>query len=52
MSWPKDTQPGIPPGGTDTLTATSKCPSVPKLYGILMTDTLGDHYTFVLQLGQ
>jgi serine/threonine protein kinase len=52
LSWPKDTQPGIPPGGTHTLTATSKCPAAPKLYGILMTDTLGDQYTFVLQLGQ
>jgi serine/threonine protein kinase len=50
MDWPKDLQPGIPPGGTDTLTATSNCQPQPKDSGILLTDTLGDQYTFVLQL--
>jgi hypothetical protein len=56
MDWPKDLPPGqsgIAPHGTDTLTATSNCqPSnqPPKVYGILLTDTRGDQYTFVLQL--
>jgi serine/threonine-protein kinase len=50
MDWPKDLQPGIPPGGTDTFTATSNCQPQPKSYAILLTDTLGDQYTFVLQL--
>jgi serine/threonine protein kinase len=50
MDWPKDLQPGIPPGGTDTLTAMSNCQPQPKDSGILLTDTLGDQYTFVLQL--
>jgi len=50
MDWPKDLQPGIPPGGTDTLTATSNCQTPPKSYGILLTDTLGDQYLFVLQV--
>jgi serine/threonine protein kinase len=50
MDWPKDLQPGIPPGGTVTLSAISNCQPQPKLYGILLTDTLGDQYTFVLQL--
>jgi hypothetical protein len=50
MDWPKDLQPGIPPGGRDTLTAMSNCQPQPKDSGILLTDTLGDQYTFVLQL--
>jgi hypothetical protein len=50
MDWPKDLQPGIAPGGTDTLSATSNCQPQPKSYAILLTDTLGDQYTFVLQL--
>jgi serine/threonine protein kinase len=50
MDWPKDLQPGIPPGGSDTLTATSNCQPQPKVSGILVTDTRGDQYTFVLQL--
>jgi serine/threonine protein kinase len=50
MDWPKDLQPGIPPGGTDTLTATSNCQEQPIVSGILVTDTRGDQYTFVLQL--
>jgi serine/threonine protein kinase len=50
MGWPKNLQPGIPPHGTDTLTATSKCQAQPKFYGILLTDSLGGQYTFVLQL--
>jgi len=50
MGWPKNLQPGIPPHGTDTLTATSKCQPQPKFYGILLTDSLGGQYTFVLQL--
>jgi serine/threonine-protein kinase len=48
--WPQDLQPGIAPGHTDTLTATSNCQTPPKFYGILLTDTLGDQYTFVLQV--
>jgi hypothetical protein len=50
MGWPKNLQPGIPPHGTDTVTATGKCQPQPKPYGILLTDSLGDQYTFVLQL--
>jgi serine/threonine-protein kinase len=50
MGWPKNLQPGIPPHGTDTLTATSNCQPQPKSYGILLTDSLGGQYTFVLQL--
>jgi serine/threonine-protein kinase len=50
MGWPKNLQPGIPPHGTDTLAATSKCQPQPKYYGILLTDSLGGKYTFVLQL--
>jgi serine/threonine protein kinase len=50
MDWPKDLQPGIAPGGRDTLTAISNCQPQPKDSGILLTDTLGDQYTFVLQL--
>jgi serine/threonine protein kinase len=50
MGWPKNLQPGIPPHGTDTLTATSNCQAQPKFYGILLTDSLGGQYTFVLQL--
>jgi eukaryotic-like serine/threonine-protein kinase len=50
MDWPKDLQPGIPPHGTDTLTAMGNCQPQPKDSGILLTDTLGDQYTFVLQL--
>ncbi|HEV2461349.1 MAG TPA: hypothetical protein VGS80_23600, partial [Ktedonobacterales bacterium] len=49
MDWPQDMQPGIAPGGTDTLSATSNC-QPPHSYGILLTDTLGDQYTFVLQV--
>ena len=50
MGWPKDLQPGIAPGGRDTLTAMSNCQPQPQDSGILLTDTLGDQYTFVLQL--
>ena len=50
MGWPKNLQPGIPPHGTDTLTATSNCQAQPKFYGILLTDSLGGQFTFVLQL--
>ncbi|HEV2460086.1 MAG TPA: serine/threonine-protein kinase, partial [Ktedonobacterales bacterium] len=50
MDWPKDLQPGVAPGGTDTLSATSNCQPQPKSYAILLTDTVGDQYTFVLQL--
>ena len=50
MDWPKDLLPGIAPGHTDTLIATSNCQPQPKPYAILLTDTLGDQYTFVLQL--
>ena len=50
VDWPKDLLPGIAPGGTDTLSATSPCQTQPKAFAILLTDTLGDQYTFVLQL--
>jgi hypothetical protein len=50
MGWPKNLQPGISPHGTDTVTATGKCQPQPKPYGILLTDSLGGQYTFVLQL--
>jgi serine/threonine protein kinase len=50
MGWPKNLQPGIPPHGTDILTASSHCQPQPKSYGILLTDSLGGQYTFVLQL--
>jgi hypothetical protein len=50
MDWPKDLQPGIGRHSTDTLTATSNCQPQPKSYAILLTDTLGDQDTFVLQL--
>jgi serine/threonine protein kinase len=50
MGWPKDLQPGIAPHSTDTLTATSNCQAQPQNFGILLTDTPGDQYTFVLRL--
>src|SRR5262249_20374445 len=50
VGWPSDTSPGIAPGGRDTLTATSDCKPQPQSFGTLMTDTLGNQYTFVLQV--
>ena len=50
---PKDNPPGISPCGVDSLSASTKClpaGSQPKFYPILLTDTLGDQYTFVLQV--
>lgn len=50
LGWPTDWSPGIPPGQTDMLSATANCQPQTQSYGILLTDTLGDQYTFVLQL--
>jgi serine/threonine protein kinase len=50
MDWPKDLQPGIAPGRTDTITATSNCQPQSLVFGILLTDSPGDQYTFVLKL--
>ena len=52
VDWPSDTPPnmkGIAPGGHDTLVATANCnPSFS--FAVLMTTTLGDQYTFIVQV--
>jgi len=50
VGWPSDVTPGILPGHSDTLSAIANCQPQTQSYGILLTDTLGDQYTFVLQL--
>jgi hypothetical protein len=48
VSWPSNKAPGIAPGGYDTLIASSDCK--PLSFAVLMTDTLGNQYPFVLQM--
>src|SRR5262249_45963772 len=48
--WPGDVSPGIAPGGRDALPATGDCKPQPQSFGILVTDTRGNQYTFVLQV--
>jgi len=50
LGWPTNKTPGIAPGGQDTLLASADCKSPPVAFAILMTDTLGNQYPFVLQL--
>jgi hypothetical protein len=50
LGWPTNKTPGIAPGGSDTLVASADCKAQPVAFAILMTDTLGNHYPFVLQL--
>jgi hypothetical protein len=50
LGWPTNKTPGIAPGGRDTLLASADCKTPPVVCAILMTDTLGNHYPFVLQL--
>jgi serine/threonine-protein kinase len=50
VDWPSDGSPGIAPGAHDTLTAISDCKPQPQSFAILMTDTHGNQYTFVLQV--
>jgi hypothetical protein len=50
VGWPSDTSPGVAPGSHDTLTATSDCQPQSQSFAVLMTDTRGNQYTFVLQV--
>jgi hypothetical protein len=50
LGWPTNKTPGIAPGGRDILLASADCKTPPVAYAILMTDTLGNQYPFVLQL--
>jgi tRNA A-37 threonylcarbamoyl transferase component Bud32 len=51
MDWPQDTSPGIPPSGSDTLTVSADCRGqAPQSVPIVVQDTLGQQYTFVVQL--
>jgi serine/threonine-protein kinase len=48
VNWPSNTSPGIAPGGHDTISVSSDCK--PRSFAILMTDTLGNQYPFVVQV--
>jgi serine/threonine-protein kinase len=51
VGWPKDTTPGILPGGHDTLVATSDCKTPPVSFAVLLTTTpQGDQYTFIVKI--
>ena len=50
LGWPTNKSPGIAPGGRDTLVASADCRAQPVAFAILMTDTLGNQYPFVLQV--
>jgi len=49
LGWPTNKTPGVAPGGRDTLVASADCKAPPVAFAILMTDTLGNQYPFVLQ---
>ncbi len=50
VDWPRDTTPGIAPGHHDTLVATADCKSPPQSFAVLLTTTVGDQYTFIVQV--
>jgi serine/threonine-protein kinase len=50
VGWPSNATPGIAPGGRDTLLASTGCKAQPVSFAVLMTDTLGNQYPFVLQV--
>jgi protein kinase-like protein len=50
LGWPGNKSPGIAPGGRDTLVASADCKATPVSFAILMTDTLGNQYPFVLRV--
>ncbi len=50
VGWPSNNSPGIAPGGRDTLLASADCKAQPVSFAILMTDTLGNQYPFVLKV--
>ena len=50
MGWPKDMSPGIAPGESDSLTVTSDCRGQAQSFPIVVQDTLGQQYTFDLQV--
>jgi serine/threonine protein kinase len=50
IGWPQDTSPGIAPGSSDTVSVTADCSAPIPSSSILMTDTLGNHYTFALKV--
>jgi hypothetical protein len=50
VGWPSNKSPGIAPGGRDTLLASADCKAQPVSFAILMTDTLGNQYPFVLKV--
>ncbi|HEV2456998.1 MAG TPA: serine/threonine-protein kinase [Ktedonobacterales bacterium] len=50
MDWPQDTSPGIPPGGSDTLMVRADCNGQAQSVPIVVQDTLGQQYTFDLQV--
>ncbi|MGZ3663415.1 MAG: serine/threonine-protein kinase [Ktedonobacterales bacterium] len=49
-SWPRDKDPGIAPGDTDTLQILSDCGSHHRAVTVRMVDTLGTSYTLTLQV--
>lgn len=49
-SWPRDRDPGIVPGGTDTLQILADCGAHHRPVTVRMVDTLGTSYTLTLQV--
>jgi Protein kinase domain len=49
-SWPRDRDPGIAPGETDTLQILADCGSHHRAATVRMVDTLGTSYTLTLQV--
>jgi len=49
VGWPSNTSLGSAPGDRDPLLASAGCKAQPTSFAILMTDTRGDQYPFVLQ---
>ncbi|HEX8034150.1 MAG TPA: serine/threonine-protein kinase [Ktedonobacterales bacterium] len=49
-SWPRDRDPGIAPGDTDTLQILADCGSHHHAVTVRMVDTLGTSYTLTLQV--
>jgi hypothetical protein len=48
VNWPSNTSSGIAPGGHDTVSASSDCK--PRSFAVLMTDTRGNQYPFVVRV--
>ena len=49
VGWPTATT-TTPPGGQDTLMVTSDCKPQAVSYAVLVKDSLGEQYTFVMTL--